>query len=76
VIQSTRNLHDGFTGTETAYNKFDFVGKVLQTKQTQNFYSAATTKTTTTVDKFYFIPTTMQAVCLKPSNKKFTGSGF
>lgn len=52
--QSTRNLYDGFTGTETAYSKYDFVGKVVQTKQTQNFYSAAaTTKTTTTVDKFY-----------------------
>ena len=53
MIQGTRSLYDGFTGTETIYSKFDFVGKVVQTKQTQNFYSAVSTKITTTVDKYY-----------------------
>ncbi|HEY3390234.1 MAG TPA: DUF6443 domain-containing protein, partial [Prolixibacteraceae bacterium] len=70
VIQGTRSLYDGFTGTETAYSKYDFVGKVIQTKQTQNFYSTALVKTTTTVDKYF---TYDHAGRLKTTEQQITG---
>ena len=49
VIQNRRSLYDGASGgVETLASRYDFPGKVIQTKQAQTVNSV-----TTTVDKFY-----------------------